>query len=477
MAEENITDRGFDTGPIDTQIDPSQFASSAPVKAEVQTLAPPEDISAATIEDYTPYTADERELGADATVEGRLSGLLSQNNPYIERGRTRGKEFANRRGMLNTSMAAGAVEGAAIDRALPIAQQDASTFAQQHFRNQGYSNEAAKHLADASIARENLSAGFEQDTSQFNAARSFEADRINAAAQNQANTQMAAEANKNNFAVLSADIQGQLKGIDNEAATRLETLTREYSLLENLDSVNGQIYTQLISSIGNIMANEEKVGTATAKVNALIAAAGAEMSFSSGMTGGVGGGGITPIQVPGGGGSFPLTGAGGGSTSSAWANDPPGWEFGSDVRTCFTGDTIVQMCDGTQKFIADVKIGDAVLGVDGEENIVLEYDRPLVGRREVYSFNDGKPFVTAEHPFMTSEGWKALNPLLTVQEGWLDPIGSLGIGDYLEGLGQPLIELKAFEAHKFDPQTPLYNFKLSGNHTYYANGFLVHNKQ
>ena len=59
-------------------------------------------------------------------VSGRLQGLLSNRSPYIERARTRAKQTANRRGLMNSSIAAGAGEAAAIDSALPIAQGDAA---------------------------------------------------------------------------------------------------------------------------------------------------------------------------------------------------------------------------------------------------------------------------------------------------------------------------------------------------------------
>lgn len=252
---------------VDTSIDPSQFSAEG-----VTELAPPEDIDAAQIGDYTPYTAVTDEVDADSTVEGRLSGLLSQNNPYIERARTEAARTANRRGMLNSSMAAGAAEGAAIDRALPIAQQDARAHLEQQFLNQGYSNDEAKHLADASIQRENLQAGLEQDTNQFNQTNTLENERINAA-----------EQNKVNFATHTADLQAQLAGIDNELALNLETLSREYGIIENLDTIGGSIYKQLIGDIGSIMAGEDKIDVAMSKINNLIISAGVEFEFSNGQ--------------------------------------------------------------------------------------------------------------------------------------------------------------------------------------------------
>lgn len=277
---------------VNTQIDPSQFSSGAPVQGQIANLEPPEDINAAQIGEYTPYEAVTGEVDPESTVEGRLSGLLSQTSDYMQRNRQQGAKAANRVGMLNTSMGVGAAQGAAIDAALPIAQQDARAFLEQQFRNQGYSNDAAKYLAEQSVQRENLQAGFDQDTAQFNAAQEFEAEKINNQNAQRAYDTYAGEQNRNNFAVLNADLTTQIRSIDNELAMNLEELTRQYSILENLDSVNGQIYQQMVADMGTILANTEDPGEARAKMNMLIDAAGVEFEFSSGETiGGAGGSG------------------------------------------------------------------------------------------------------------------------------------------------------------------------------------------
>ena len=64
----------------------------------------------------------------DQTVEHRLEGILSKESPLMQRAQTQGMQYGNSRGLLNSSMAAGAAQGAMIDRATPIAQQDAQQF-------------------------------------------------------------------------------------------------------------------------------------------------------------------------------------------------------------------------------------------------------------------------------------------------------------------------------------------------------------
>ena len=54
----------------------------------------------------------------------RMNELLDEDSTYIQRARTKANEAAGGKGLLNSSMASGAAEGAAIDRGLQVAQSD-----------------------------------------------------------------------------------------------------------------------------------------------------------------------------------------------------------------------------------------------------------------------------------------------------------------------------------------------------------------
>ena len=69
------------------------------------------------------------EVDADkSTVAGQLGSLLAKDSPWITRARTKAAQTSAARGLGNSSIAAGAGEAAAIDAALPIAQQDATSY-------------------------------------------------------------------------------------------------------------------------------------------------------------------------------------------------------------------------------------------------------------------------------------------------------------------------------------------------------------
>jgi hypothetical protein len=59
------------------------------------------------------------------TVEGRLNNLLAGDSKYLQTARDYALQSMNKRGLMQSSIAVGAAEDAAIRNALPIAQQDA----------------------------------------------------------------------------------------------------------------------------------------------------------------------------------------------------------------------------------------------------------------------------------------------------------------------------------------------------------------
>lgn len=74
----------------------------------------------------------------DDSVEGRVKGLVSENNPLMQQARTQGMQTANRRGLLNSSIAGGEAQKAVIDKAVPIATADANIVSQKNLSAQGH---------------------------------------------------------------------------------------------------------------------------------------------------------------------------------------------------------------------------------------------------------------------------------------------------------------------------------------------------
>jgi hypothetical protein len=167
-----------------------------------------------------------------------------------------------------------------------------------------------------------------------------------------------------------------------------------------------------------------------------------------------------------------------------------------DEQSCFTAGTMVLMADGTERPIHSIRPGDLVAGRRGRVNRVRGCERTKLGRRRLYALNDGRPFVTAEHPFLTAEGWKALDPEATRRESPGLAVAALQLGDQLcrgaaRAVGggrrstpaapgllflQSTVALEALASTEAAPDTPLFNLLLDGDHSYVADGWIVHNK-
>ena len=148
--------------------------------------------------------------------------------------------------------------------------------------------------------------------------------------------------------------------------------------------------------------------------------------------------------------------------------------------SCFIAGTKVTMADGTFKNIEDIKVGNKVKG-HKDDNEVIKLDPTLLANRKLYSFNNNDHyFFTSEHPFMTEEGWKSVKPEKTKERDGIELYnqleGELKIGDKLvtdKGLIE-ITNIKSKEINK--PDMPLYNFNVSNDNSYIADGYVVHNK-
>ncbi|MEK7567368.1 MAG: Hint domain-containing homing endonuclease [Patescibacteria group bacterium] len=161
------------------------------------------------------------------------------------------------------------------------------------------------------------------------------------------------------------------------------------------------------------------------------------------------------------------TGPGGTSPlSTVYTGDPP------PNTKCFIAGTKVLLADGAVKLIEEVKIGDMLLGKDNSENEVLGFLHHPKPKSPIYGFNGEKPFATEDHPFMTLDGWKSVNPNLTKMSSPDLDVGELEVGDVLIS-ENGLVVIDSIEIGELENNSMVYNFIMGGNHTYYANGYLV----
>jgi hypothetical protein len=191
-----------------------EYMKAAPATAATVT-APP----VAGTAEWTPT--------ADATVAGQVNKLVTQGSPLIDQAQTAAKQQANRRGMLNSTMAITAGQDAAYRAAMPIAQQDAQTFA-----NAGQFNAGAKNQAMLQ------GAGLTQQANITNAAATNQAQTLQQQAGIQSG-QMQQQADiarsqiqqqyDNQRQMLTAQTDEQLRLIDAQNGTKLADAYRQTS--------------------------------------------------------------------------------------------------------------------------------------------------------------------------------------------------------------------------------------------------------
>jgi RHS repeat-associated protein len=134
------------------------------------------------------------------------------------------------------------------------------------------------------------------------------------------------------------------------------------------------------------------------------------------------------------------------------------------IRSCFTGDTKIVMGDKTLKKIKDVNIGDIVLSYEFDNGVVEPSE--VVNKFEsvseygYYFVINNRIEVTPEHPFFVDNGWMEVEDIKIGQNLFNIEKGNISVISSRILLGNPIV----------------YNIEVEGNHNYFVEGFLVHNK-
>ena len=136
--------------------------------------------------------------------------------------------------------------------------------------------------------------------------------------------------------------------------------------------------------------------------------------------------------------------------------------------------TKIDMADGTKKVIENIAMGDEVLALNGETDVVsYVHDIPKADR-SLWTIND-RITATDAHAFLTNDGWKSNNSKLsnTVYNDYGIEVKELQLGDKLitkDGVE----EVTKLESEK--DFIKVYNFTTSNTHTYMVDGVVSHNK-
>lgn len=199
-----------------------------------------------------PYDAVMRTVNpATDTVSGQLQTLRSQDSPYLAQAKQGAMEIGNSRGLLNSSITAGAGESAAINAALPIAQQDASTYTHVADTNQGFQNTAGQ---------------------------------VNAGAVNTSNLNVAQAANTSGLSSQAAGQDVALQTLKGTQATTLANIEAQYKDTLQTSASAAQIMATTSQNINAILADPN---TSTEQKQSAVNAANAQLQNSLAVVGGI----------------------------------------------------------------------------------------------------------------------------------------------------------------------------------------------
>lgn len=228
----------------------------------------------ASLAGYSGYNATDWDVKGDQLVEHRVAGLTDPNSMLNTQAAARAKAESAKRGLINSSMAVTAGQDAILKTALPIASQDAGTFASSAATNAKAKNDAAAFTANAGNQAELTNAQLktntalantaaENDAAAANARGATDVSKTNAAhavqtqlAQLQANTSLTLADKNNATAVVLQNIQSstQLSVADKNNLTARTIQAMQGSTQEKIAALNSS--TQLSVADKQILSNQ-----------------------------------------------------------------------------------------------------------------------------------------------------------------------------------------------------------------------------
>ena len=115
------------------------------------------------------YEATATTVNQDQTVAGQIKRIIDEGGPLQEQAQARARQDAASRGLVNSSMGVQAGQAALYQAALPIAQQDANTYAAANTATSAARNAAAQFGAAAGNTASSLNAQLQTGAGQNNA--------------------------------------------------------------------------------------------------------------------------------------------------------------------------------------------------------------------------------------------------------------------------------------------------------------------
>lgn len=201
------------------------------------------------------YNAQTQDVPTENLTSSRLNTITSQDSPLMQRARQEGMLLAARRGLQNSSLAAGQAQGALVDRAAPIAGQEADILQGQRLANQQATNTASQFNAGSETDVSKLNAQLGTQTSLQNAQNATETSRFNAETAAQKAQQDAQAENAMRTAVMNQNAELNKQYLSGTQAQDLATIQAQYQALIQSNASAANLYNTYFQTISQVMSN------------------------------------------------------------------------------------------------------------------------------------------------------------------------------------------------------------------------------
>ena len=200
---------------------------------------------------------DEREMTAGADSSTQMNKITAEDSPMMRQARQEGMLAAAKRGLGNSSIAAGSAQAAATKAASPLALQNSVHAQQQAIENQKAANRANEVIATEANKMEATNISEANKLTSIDAVEqnkmisAHDDDMFEAAVTN------ATETNKAALLKFSGDQEIMQTWLSGEISQTLAHLSGQYNQVLKQSEVAAQIYSSTLDSLADMWANED----------------------------------------------------------------------------------------------------------------------------------------------------------------------------------------------------------------------------
>lgn len=125
------------------------------------------------------WTPTQRVVKPEELAQTQLANITAANSPLMQQAKTTGLQQAQQRGLLSSSLAAGAAQGEMLRAATPIALQDASTYSQAGGQTFEASSQAGQFNAAQAAQQGADNAAAVNRAAELAAAQKYDLEQLN----------------------------------------------------------------------------------------------------------------------------------------------------------------------------------------------------------------------------------------------------------------------------------------------------------